>query len=203
MNESNELTLDSNLPLFTGYYQSIFCQYDSWYDSEYEYLTTQEDMSESDASDKLDNCDLESAHLEASKNLVKTFEKIWNETFPTHIEVKYISLDKPREYNFHNDKIRVSVRFNKNGMKTLIDKNNDSIAKFIAKTFKRVDGFIPFYEDDFKKWDFENLEDFDHNEIWTIFSALCESKNLDQESLLHESNIYEEFMNNVRYPDNK
>lgn len=200
MNETNKVTLFTNLPLFTGFYHSVFCQFESWHDSEMEYLTTEEGMTEEEAEEKLWKCDTRPANIAVSEDLCDAFETLWNDNFNAQIKMTFDSLDSPREYNFSTDRISASIEFDGKELKELIEKHLDSITEHIAQTFKMRDGFMPHYSDDVKEWDLENLEDLDHNEINVILTALCKHEDLDDLDLYYESNISEVFMNNVEYP---
>ena len=197
----NTMTTQTLLPLFCGFYNTLFDCHESWYDQEFDYLTEEQGMTNEAAEEKLLNCDTRPARLAVSQDLVDAFEEVWNENFEVKIKTKFESLDSPREYNFTNDKITLEVEFDRQEMVKLINDNLEHIEKFIIKHFTDRSGFISYYDNDINEWTLDNLEELDSVEIWSILSAICERHDLDPLTLYYASNIHEEFSNNVEYND--
>lgn len=192
---------ESLLPLFDGFYGTIFDNYESWYDMELEHMTEEQGMTEEQACDKLNSCDTRPARLAVSQDLVDSFETLWNDNFSVQIKTEFGSLESPREYNFTNDKICLSVEFDGDDMIKLINANHEHIEKFIIKHFSDRSGFISYYSNNIKEWTLDDLEELDSVETWSILSAICEGHDIDSMTLYYASNIHEEFMNNVEYND--
>ena len=189
------------LPLFTGFYDSIFCQYESWYESELDYLTSEQGMTDETATDYLDKCDTSKCNADMSETIAHKFEEIFNDTFKTKIEIEFTNLESPQYYNFSTDKILASITFNYGEILELILDNKQAFEKFLKDNFTSYDGFFSSYSNDFNDWNFPNLSEFDEVEMWTIFAFLCDLESLDSWSLYNYcDDLSEDFINNVEYP---
>lgn len=101
-----------------------------------------------------------------------------------HMEFK--SLYSPREYNFENDRIYVSVEFDilVNVYKVL--KNNTDFYSYVYDKLKPRDGFIPYYSNDFNNWgDIETWEQPQLSMLVAfIFEIALYESNTDEHSIL-------------------
>jgi len=86
----------------------------------------------------LDNVDYKKTQI----NYCKAYLNKLNEEL--EINLNFISLDSPREYNFTTDKIRTEIR--QQDLNTLLDAYDDkNLFDYIEKNSKSYDGFTSFY----------------------------------------------------------
>jgi len=84
------------------------------------------------------------------------------------------SMDSPREYNFATD--RLFVTMSETDMAALFAAskagNHAALAKTIKIRFTSYDGFCSHYSNDLAEWLEKPLDEWDHNEVGTLLSAL-------------------------------
>ena len=192
-------TQETVLPLFTGFYGTVFDLYEDWYECEHDHLVNHEGMSEGEAGNKLDACDIRPAHLAVAQGLADGFESLFNSHFDTKIKITFDSLDSPREYNFANDRIFCNIEYDKREIVKLVNDNRQEFSEFLKEHFTSCDGFSSHYSNDIDEWDIEEMQDFCANETWTIFQFLCEHECLTSMDLFYECNLMEDFMDGVDY----
>ena len=186
------------MPLFTGFYYSIFCQYETWYESEFDHLTQDQGETDDEAREILDACDTRPAELAVSQDLAYTFLTIWNDNFPDcQIELKFVSLESPHSYNFATDEIIVQVEYDEKELEKL--SHEIDFETYIKDNFTSYDGFFSYYSNDSEEWRKKAFIEWDEVEIASVFEAACKALELDSYTLYEKSNIFEEFINNVGY----
>jgi hypothetical protein len=171
---------NSNLPSFTGYYQSI--------------------ISDPDTSNELDYINelrLEKGfeELENDNNFDYDYDQYfneWNVILTDSVEVflqdlgiiksiKFIKLHSPKYYNFENDVIECSIDINVKNCKKYINENLESFESYLRNNFKSYDGFSSFYEYDLNFWieKMNSFKNLDHIEIHAILDFICKNENFD------------------------
>lgn len=192
----------SLLPLFTGFYESIFDPANSIYEQEYEYLTTKEGMTDEEVTARLREWNYRAAYIAISKDIAEGFAELMHDHFPElELKVSFVELISPIEYNFETDKIVVDLEFKTDELLKLVLKHECGLQDFIEAQFTPRSGFQPYYSNKLQDWkdDIKALEELDTVQIWTLFSALCEAEGLDDETLYDQvqDRIDETFCNEV------
>lgn len=94
------------------------------------------------------------------------------------VELYFKELNRPREYNFHTDRILCKIDF-KNVQKLfdILDKN--ILRDVIKRRFTSYDGFISHYSNRLDDWLAKDLVKWDSIEIETLFKALIKQFDLE------------------------
>lgn len=89
--------------------------------------------------------------------------------FDLDLDLKFESMQSPREYNFETDRIFCEISDeNLRKLRTFVPE--DELRLAIKTRFTSRSGFISGYPNNLDDW--PALEDWDHNEIGTLFVAL-------------------------------
>jgi len=185
--KNKKVTLEAVLPLFHGYYDSIFDVSDSWYEQEVEHLTEEEGVTLEEAQEELDTvANYPAARLATSQVIADAFETLFNDTYGTGIKVKFLELDSPRYYNFTTDRIICSITFDVRKIRKLIVEHIHAFKHVLEREFTSYDGFRSHYSNDVEDWDLNNIKNWDVNEVWALFEALCWEEDLTAYSLFSE-----------------
>ena len=150
------MKVKSWLPIFPGFYESIF-ECDSE-DSEIEYYNEQNNTNLN--YDDFD-WDYNQFYEDSSRAIFDCIKAELIKLFP-NLEMKYEELYSPKEYNFHNDSIHVEYNVSEDTMdeiKKYLSKHFDSFSDYITANYKSHDGFIPSYSDDAAVWLYEYMEE--------------------------------------------
>ena len=112
-------------------------------------------------------------------------------------EMKYISLNSPRFYNYTTDKLNIEIDFNINKLKRFIKNNKTDFNLYLKDNFTSYDGFISFIENNYN--DFMNKLYSDSTEKVRSLNVMLEYYIL---TCIYESNwqdIKESDWNNTEY----
>lgn len=126
---------------------------------------------------------------------VEAFQFWLEDATGVKVEMRFNTMTSPREYNFETDRIFVEVELS--AMQALMEAvGRDKVAATARKMFTSRSGFISFYDPDIETWG--ELETWDHNQLYAIFMAAIDDKELSWELLesLREP-IYNAFSRNV------
>lgn len=154
-------------PLFSGFYNSIFTpDFNAW-----------DLFNDADNVDKdiVDYC-VENAEVpqEYYNEVAKTYlERMGNyivEAVPS-IKMEYKELESPKYYNYETDKIMGTCNYNeiKEDIKSVLNKYPNIFDFVVKKHFTSYSGFISFYSNNYREWDFDNL---DHNQLMAVMEVL-------------------------------
>ena len=141
------------LPLFSGFYESIWSDQDDWMNEEFERIN--EMRSEKGLKpvefDEIEwdwdgfyrdisvgMCDAVSWFIESECGLTNT--------------ITFQEIRSPREYNFCSDSINCTIRFSPIQFYRLISKYKERIDKLIEERYTSRDGFISFYANSLQGW---------------------------------------------------
>lgn len=159
---TNLKKIESFLPVFTGFYNTIFEPDEdiviespfTYSDYEFDYETYKNDIIKEcifGISDKLEEFNI------------------------FGIKIKYQLLSSPKYYNFSNDKIFVEYKLNKkaiNSINEYLNKYKKEFAKYIKDNYTSYDGFMSFYSNDIEVWETEYLKD--KNKLEHCFGAILQ-----------------------------
>ena len=87
-------------------------------------------------------------------------------------EMKYISLNFPRFYNYTTDKLNIEIDFNINKLKRFIKNNKTDFNLYLKDNFTSYDGFISFIENNYN--DFMNKFYLDSTEKARSLNVMLE-----------------------------
>ena len=123
-----------------------------------------------DVPDEIHNqIDYGKVHQSLASDYVKAFENWLANERGIEIDLDFVEMTSPREYNFSTD--RVFVNCSITDMEKVFNAVKDEMPEMVKKRFTSGPGFISFYENDFDNWP-ESLADWDHNEAGTLFDCL-------------------------------
>ena len=107
-------------------------------------------------------------------------------------EIKFLSIESPREYNFTNDKIVCEVKLSKTNLDSLgqlIYDNKREFEEYLKENYTSYDGFISFISSDFEDWE-EDTKKFRYFEdvryLQGVFKFALIIDGIDQEYLYNE-----------------
>lgn len=163
-------TLEFNLPLFEGFYNSIL--------DVAEYIEVGDDEN---------NCEMTEAEFN-SIDWAKTYENVgkWylDEFIKENldvlkqfgIELEFVKIDSPKYYNYSTDKLVCKATFNKAKLLRefykLLGQQPEYWEDFIHRQFTSCDGFISSYSNDNEVWESELLDIIDVDNV--VFETVLE-----------------------------
>lgn len=130
------------------------------------------------------------AYQQIARDYLEVFALTFKEEFGFPLDAKYEEMTSPREYNFTTDRLFALIP--EEVVQKLFDlsKSEDHVrlAAKIKKECTSYDGFFSYYSNDLAVWLEKPLEDWDHNELEVMLSALL-PKRFEDETLheLHDS----------------
>lgn len=178
----------SYLPVFTGFYTTIFDNTESLI----EYFN--EDLKEENYTDDEINTILDLVYntkvynetIEETREVIsqKANDFIQNELYDLKLVecIKFENLYSPREYNFSNDSINCEYSLNATNIKNIKEYlvlNITNWKQYIKDHFTSYDGFISYYSNDVfdKDWIIDDC--LEHTtKLGVIFDFICENENI-------------------------
>ncbi|MDC7249496.1 MAG: hypothetical protein PQJ49_06245 [Sphaerochaetaceae bacterium] len=160
-------TIKSFLPVFTGFYNTIF-----EFDREVDEIDNYNMENDTDLSYDDFNWDYEDYEQRVSEACVDAIE---HELTYLGIKAKFEKLVSPRFYNYTNDSVNVVYELEDDSMQKLIDfirEHEMDFIQWIADRYTSRSGFSSFYSNDSEVWLTEYINDEDKLEH--CFGALLE-----------------------------
>lgn len=97
------------------------------------------------------------------------------------IDLEFVEMTSPREYNFETDKIFCKI--DEDQFKVLVNfVGEDLLEKVIEKNLRSRSGFISFYSEFVREWKTKPLDEWDYNERYMVMLALVEKLDEDHEN---------------------
>lgn len=143
------------LNFFSGFYNSI---HDGVFDSEEEYIM------ENYPGHEWDDFRFTQDWISYSKSYVNAISKEIN------LDLEFMELTSPREYNFSTDKISVYIDA-KTLKKISSVLESESLSKLIKKRFTSRDGFMSYYSNHILDWKEKPVKDWNCVELGTLLDA--------------------------------
>lgn len=103
-----------------------------------------------------------------------------------NIELKFKSLDSPREYNFRTDWLICEISEEHLTNIFLDVWNSEELQEVLNDHFTPYSGFIPYYSTDMNEWQKE-VSEYDHNESMCLLEAFLMRNEID----MSYDNIYD------------
>lgn len=154
-------------PLFSGFYNSIFTPDFNVWD-----LFNGADNVDKDIVDYcIENAEVPQEYYdEVAKTYLEHMGNYIVEAVPS-IKMEYKELESPKYYNYETDRIIGTCNYNevKEDIKSVLNKYPNILDFVVKKHFTSYSGFISFYSNNYKEWDFDNL---DHNQLMAVMEVL-------------------------------
>lgn len=206
---------DTYLPIFSGYYHSIFDQSENFI--EYELGMSDDELKEYYSEVFKAGVSIEFFrenfydYLDFRKAEEGSNEYLCNGIIDLdHADiiesVTYQSMSSPRYYNFSTDSINCEIEYNHEKLKDFILHNYDQFKKYLERKYTSCDGFRSSYSNDIKEWlpDIIEGEIGDH-ELGSILDFIFEVNHGDdaQCDLYHASDCTEGYYNGIEFDAKK
>ena len=175
VNQNENITLNIDLPLFTGYYSNPLYDVQRVEDDVIEYLEIENDiLLTGEDIDKIE-FKYKDYYNSISKNLCKSVENL---LFDLNIvtDIKFVKLVSPKYYNYTNDRIVVDINFNTETYNTILDylkENKEAFKEYLKDNYSSYDGFISFLSNDYEVWMHEYLK-VGNEDIETCLSGVLD-----------------------------
>ena len=153
MQDKNRTTIESFLPIFTGFYNTIF-QYD---DEDQEIDSYNEENGTN-----LDYDNFTFDYAEHNERVAKSCTvEIEKQIQDLGIEIEFQNIHSPKEYNFENDSINVKYTLEHDSMNRILNMLKENIEEFdeYLEKYRSCDGFTSFYSIDTDIWINEYLKE--------------------------------------------
>ncbi len=205
-------TYDTFLPIFSGFYNTIWDESDNW--MEYELNDEEcfrEHYPEFDGipfdfirDNFWDIIDCRKGFEGVVDYIVSVFPRWFNGEVGSDI-IKNVTFQKivsPREYNFYNDSADVSIEVDTDLIAKYLEENGHAFSEYLKKRYTSRDGFISHYSNDISEWaeDTNDFYDFSANGhyLGAILEFIANDSIDDAEmSLFYSANTHEGFSNSV------
>lgn len=199
------------LPLFTGFYHSIFDPSDNYIEmetelSEPEFKEYYNDLHLSGISQEYFNDNFYD-YLDYTKGYIGVSEYICSALLAIDYtgiiqDVTYEKLCSPKYYNFSSDSINCEIEYDAEKLKLYLVKNKPELTLYVNEKYTSRDGFSSSYTNDVDYW--LNEDNHGEHEVGSLLQFVLLNEDKDAVyTLCDESNILEGFMNNVSFDQNK
>jgi hypothetical protein len=171
--------LKTYLPLFTGFYGSIWDDISFYGEDEYYNLPN----------DKIfyDFVDWQKYYKKIAKEMCNEVENLLSDFVN---EIKFESIVSPKYYNFENDSINCEIVFFKEKIFAYLLDNSEAFESYLKENYTSRDGFISSYSNKTSDWqDFYN----DSHKLGSVLQFICENEGFEEPTDLkdiHISNFY-------------
>lgn len=138
-------TIETFLPVFPGFYNTLFESDDSTVIESY----NQENGTNFD----YDNFDWDYSdyYNQTAKNCCKVIEKLLKEKNIVQ-SIEFQRVVSPQYYNFSNDLINIEAKINVDILIFFIESNKESFDRYVKENYTSCDGFTSFHSNDGEKW---------------------------------------------------
>lgn len=160
MKTINIQKIETFLPIFSGFYETIWQGYTE--DFTYNLNNDREEK----GLKPIDYDILEIDYKGYEVDIVKQLCHIIAKELQDYVEkIEYQELKSPKEYNFYNDSVNVTIIPKVKDIKTFIYNHLADFKEFLKQRYTSYDGFISYYKPDFNKWkeDTRDFEDYSVN----------------------------------------
>tara|TARA_R100000005_G_scaffold95299_1_gene76265 strand:- start:891 stop:1400 length:510 start_codon:yes stop_codon:yes gene_type:complete len=161
----------TQLPIFTGFYNTIF---------DIDFMFENIEDIESIDYKKYEN-DISIQLCEIIKNELSNFIK----------DIEFIKVDSPKYYNYSNDSIDCIITPKKQAILSYIKQNYNNWCKYLKDNYTSYDGFISHYSNNpnSKDWT-KNL--FNEHQISGVLDFIAKNEDITTETLYYELEVYSE-----------
>jgi len=161
-------TFETFCPLFPGFYGTVF-----EYDGEENDIEYYNEENKTDLNFDDFNFDYADYHKRVSKAFVNKLESELKYWLPD-INIEFQELYSPKEYNFTNDSINVSVQVDLNELLGLIQARKEDAAKYFKEKYTSRSGFISFHSANIDNWlNLDYIMEDSKHRVGALLDCLC------------------------------
>jgi len=140
-------SIPTYLPIFRGFYNTVFQYYDEDCDIEYFKEETKQDIQYED---------LEFDYAQYQEDIAESCCAFFEKEFSEYVEsCKFEKLVSPKFYNYSNDSINCLITPKVDAIKSYISENNEEFITYLKDNLTSCSGFISFYSNDIKDWELD------------------------------------------------
>lgn len=201
----NLKTFATYLPIFSGFYHTIFDESEAW--EEYEFQDESEFFEHypSLAGIPFDRIKAEwwmaVDYSAGNRAVAEACAYTLPDLLPDIVKaVEFEMVRSPKEYNFTNDAVDVKITVDLEALKTYLEENEADFAKFLAKRYTSRDGFMSFHGNTIAEWSevTEKFESLDGHYLGALLDFVAEdSLDNPQMDMYYAANTHEAFSNGV------
>lgn len=173
---------------FPGFYESIFCNSDEFYDLELEdkaELADEFGILEDDIEVEYEYDDFQEYKRDVCKEYIATYVEKIKDVLPydisDHEDFKFEIIDEddieiysPKYYNYRTDSCYTPIVTNRKTLKLLKEYTLrlDGVNQYIIDHFTSCDGFISFISNDINQWKSTDIEDYEERQLIALLDML-------------------------------
>jgi hypothetical protein len=161
------MTTSTFLPLFSGFYGSIWDNQD--FDGEDEYY----DLPSDKYFDEF--VDWAAYHEHIAKQMCSEVEEYLSD-FVSNIEFECIS--SPKFYNFENDSIHCEITFDDKVLDEYLVEHKDKFSEYLKERYTSRDGFVSFFTTDVEPWMAEYKTD--SHMLGSVLEFVCKNEEIEE-----------------------
>ena len=196
--KEKKFTIETWLPLFPGFYNTYFSYWDE--DNLFYDIFDNPDIIDLKYKDWLydniwDYLDYKEIEKKVALFCIEAINfQLMKTTFKFKFE--YQNIYSPREYNFSNGSINVTLEISEKNIHKIIktlEKNLKKFSSFLNERYSSYDGFISFHSTDYKEWieDLKEYQNMDTHKIGSILEFILYKKKYTIKDL--ELEFFEEY----------
>lgn len=194
------------LPIFTGYYNSLFGdemervgEYEAEL-SEGEYIEYYSELVDAGVTYKFFQENIcqyftfnKESFDEAGQYLCEALLKLDHSNIIKKVE--YEKTVSPKYYNFSTDSINCKIEYDVKALKKYVKNNLEKFKEYIEDRYTSRSGFISSYSNDYKHW-INELDDLGEHELGSILQFVISNNDDEAElNLYYAANLLEAFCN--------
>ena len=170
---------------FPGFYESLFCNSDEFWDDEHEMeFEIEELISSKDFEVVYEYKDFNKYKLDVGAKYMEYYVEKLIEVLPDNItnredfQFEIIeesnSITSPKYYNYDTDHCWCDIRTNRNTIKLIKDYTLklNGVEEYLRKHFTSRDGFISFIPNGISIWEETDIEDYEENMLIALLDML-------------------------------
>lgn len=173
---------------FPGFYESIFCNSDEFYDLELEdkaELADEFGILEDDIEVEYEYDDFQEYKRDVCKEYIATYVEKIKDVLPydisDHEDFKFEIIDEddieiysPKYYNYETDSCYTPIVTNRKTLKLIKEYTLrlDGVNQYIIDHFTSCDGFISFISNDINQWKSTDIEDYEERQLIALLDML-------------------------------
>ncbi len=199
-------TQNTWLPVFTGFYESIFDESDSYIESatqsESEYHEHYPEMVEAGVPFEFfqynlwDCLNYKKGNQGVAEYLCDGITEL--ESCGIIQSVQFQAVKSPRFYNFETDSIDCVITYDNDKLMKYLRDNKEALQKYIEDKYTSRSGFSSFYPNTLDYW--MNEENHNEHEVGSLLNFVLFNEDDEAElTLLSASNCHEGFSNGVEF----
>jgi hypothetical protein len=168
------MKIQTYLPVFTGFYESLF-------DLDTDNFCEEHDCSYDDL-----EIDYNGYMIAVSKSLCIEVGRQMSDFIGT---IKFESLESPKYYNYSNDSINVLIGPIKENISNYIYEHKDEFCKYLRDNYTSCDGFVSSHSNSFDEWEqltknFRSFKVHTHY-LGSVLQFIAENEEITEEDLYY------------------